>query len=635
MPDLREMLSEHFGLDDFRHMQREVIEDVLRGKDVLCVMPTGAGKSLCYQLPAVVKKELSIVVSPLISLMEDQVQQLNDAGIEALLLNSSLDAAGQRQVIARLHQGFTGMLYVAPERFSSITFRSTFEQLRPSLLAVDEAHCISQWGHDFRPEYFRLGEVRQRMGNPPTIALTATATDDVRQDIIHRLDLREPTVVITGFDRPNLSYESQRVPKNAEKEAALLKLCREEQGSAIIYCSTRKAVDEVTALLEVQLHGRPIFPYHAGMDAATRTSNQEKFMQTPHSIAVATNAFGMGINKPDLRLVIHFNLPGTLEAYYQEAGRAGRDGQPARCVMLYSFQDKFTQEFFISKIGEDQREGDLPDIEKRRAGSLQKLDLLLKYAQTTHRCRRQMILDYFDDEAEVTGCTCDVCRRGDNQSLASIAGPMVSDAATTLVRQMLSAIARLKGQFGLGVVAEVLAGEQTERTEKWNLQTLSVFGLLKIHRPKRIMAMLHRLVESGLARQRDPDCVKFRPIVELTAAGVEVMKGQVPPPAPLADLVPRQDSVPSRSRDRKIGAADEELTDSEAQARFERLRTVRLVLARDRQLPPYVICHDATLKAIALSVPANLESLEQIKGMGPYKIQTYGQKFLDALQAGS
>ncbi len=328
MPDLREHLQNHFGLDDFRPRQQEVIEDVLRGKDVMCVMPTGAGKSLCYQLPAVVGGGLTLVVSPLISLMEDQVQQLSDEGIPALLLNSSLTSQQQRQVIAQLHQDFNGLLYVAPERFFAQSFQSTFEQLKPRLFAIDEAHCISQWGHDFRTEYSRLGEVRRRLGNPPTIALTATATDDVREDIIHRLGLHEPSIVITGFDRPNLSYESRRVPKNQEKEAELLSLCRTELGSGIVYCATRKAVEEVASILSEKLKGRPVFAYHAGLDQAVRTANQEKFMQTERAIAVATNAFGMGINKPDVRFVAHYNVPGTLEAYYQEAGRAGRDGAP-------------------------------------------------------------------------------------------------------------------------------------------------------------------------------------------------------------------------------------------------------------------------------------------------------------------
>src|SRR3954452_14672911 len=331
MPDLREQLQNLFGLDEFRPAQRGVIEDVLAGKDVLCVMPTGAGKSLCYQLPTSVQGGLTVVVSPLISLMADQVQQLRDEGLPAMLINSSQTPAEQREAIAELHRGFTGLLYVAPERFASGAFLSNLERLPVKLLAVDEAHCISQWGHDFRPEYSQLGEVRKKLGSPPTIALTATATDDVRADIIHRLGLREPSIVVTGFDRPNLAYESRRASKNAEKDRALIDLLRQELGSGIVYCSTRKAVDGVTAMLSGNLTDRPVFAYHAGMDQAARASNQERFMTTPRAIAVATNAFGMGINKPDVRLVIHYNLPGTLEAYYQEAGRAGRDRLQSRC----------------------------------------------------------------------------------------------------------------------------------------------------------------------------------------------------------------------------------------------------------------------------------------------------------------
>jgi ATP-dependent DNA helicase RecQ len=637
MADLREHLQNHFGLDDFRPRQREVIEDVLSGKDVLCVMPTGAGKSLCYQLPAAVGGGLTLVVSPLISLMEDQVQQLTDEGIPALLLNSSLTGAQARQVVAQIHQGFEGLLYVAPERFYAQTFQSTFEQLRPRLFAIDEAHCISQWGHDFRPEYSKLGEVRQRLGDPPTIALTATATDDVREDIIRRLGLREPSIVITGFDRPNLSYESRRISKVAEKFGELRSFCREDaNGSGIVYCATRKAVDEVSAMLKDELRDRPVFAYHAGMDQADRTANQEQFMQTERAIAVATNAFGMGINKPDVRFVVHYNVPGTLEAYYQEAGRAGRDGLPARCVMLFNYQDRYTQEFFIDKIGEEKPDADPAAIEELKSHARRKLEAVLKYAQT-HSCRRRMILDYFGDEAEVTNCHCDVCRRT-NGEVVEPTGPLVSDEVTTLVRQLLSAIARLRGKFGVGVIAEVLAGVNNERTMRWGFDSLSVFGLLRAHSVKRIIAMLHRIMEAGLARQRDPDGIKFRPVVDLTAAGIAVMKATNPPPATLADLAPSSASPRSSgrrdAREARVSMpdAEDEQVDPETQARFEKLRQVRLEIARAKQLPPYVICHDSVLKTIARLVPADIESLQRIKGMGPYKIQMYGQAFLDAVR---
>src|SRR5688572_6817220 len=527
MPDLREQLTNLFGLDDFRPRQQEVIEDVLRGRDVLCVMPTGAGKSLCYQLPAAVQGGLTIVVSPLISLMEDQVNQLRDEGIAAVVLNSSLSPAVRRQTMDELAQGFEGLLYVAPERFWAADFAELMPTLRPKLFAVDEAHCISQWGHDFRPEYARLGEVRQKFGNPPCIALTATATADVRGDIHVRLGLKEPRVVITGFDRTNLLYECRRVSKVAEKEQELLKLMRQEPGSCIVYCSTRKAVDEVTAILADNLKDRPVFAYHAGMDAAARTANQERFMSNPRSIAVATNAFGMGINKPDIRLVVHYNCPGTLEAYYQEAGRAGRDGLQSRCVMLFSYQDRYTQEFFIDKIGEESEHGDPELIERQKAHARRKLDFMMRYAQT-HRCRRQMILDYFGDPQQVESCLCDVCRQGrelETDAADAAAAPALPEETVTLVRQLLSAVARMRGKFGVGAVAEVLTGAENERVRKWGLDTLSVYGLLRAHTTKRVVAMLHRLLEAGLARQRDPEGTKFMPVVELTAAGVAVMKG--------------------------------------------------------------------------------------------------------------
>ncbi len=642
MADLRAQLQEFFGLDDFRPAQREVIEDVLAGRDVLCVMPTGAGKSLCYQLPAAVRGGLTIVVSPLISLMEDQVQRLRDEGMSAVVLNSSLTGPMQREVIARLNNGFEGLLYVAPERFFAPSFQPTLEQLKPVLFAVDEAHCISQWGHDFRPEYARLGEVRQRLGCPPTIALTATATRDVRADIIHQLGLNDPRIYVTGFDRPNLAYGCRRFKKMAEREMALVEMLRRETGSCIVYCATRKAVDGVTAMLSAELKDRPIFAYHAGMDPAARASNQEAFMQTPRAVAVATNAFGMGINKPDIRAVIHFNLPGTVEAYYQEAGRAGRDGLPSRCVILFHYQDRYTHEFFIDKIGEDNPGADPRQTALRKAHATEKLDLMVRYA-TTHTCRRQMILDYFGEEGTVVeDCHCDVCRAGQENGGDDGQIAVVSDEVILLCRQMLSAIARLNGKFGVGMVADVLTGAENEKIARWGFDQLSVYGLLRAHSARRVIAMLHRLMEAGLARQRDPDGMKFRPMVELTQAGVEVMKGQRLPPAILADLIPQRGvdrEPPPRVRAegsrRVVPVEQESETESlspQALERFERLRQVRAELARERSLPAYCICQDRTLKLIAQFAPTDEETLAQVKGMGPAKVRMYGPALLDALR---
>jgi ATP-dependent DNA helicase RecQ len=630
--DLRERLQNLFGLDDFRPAQRQVIEDVLGHRDVLCVMPTGAGKSLCYQLPAAIQGGLTLVVSPLISLMEDQVQQLRDEGIAAALLNSSLTASFRRQVMAEVRQGFNGLLYVAPERFYAADFAELMPRLKVRLLVVDEAHCISQWGHDFRKEYARLGEIRRALGSPPAIALTATATEDVRADIIGNLGMADPQVYITGFDRPNLRYESRTIARVKDKDAELIDLLRQETSSGIVYCATRKAVEAVAGLLSEHLPGRPVFAYHAGMDMGSRTANQEQFMQTPRSIAVATNAFGMGINKPDVRWVFHYNLPGTLEAYYQEAGRAGRDGRPARCLILFSYQDKFTQSFFIDKLGEDSPAADPVRLQQRKLHAYEKLERMIQYAQT-HRCRRQMILDYFNDQGGVLDCQCDVCTRGRAPVVRDEAAEPMSEQVVTLVRQMLSAIARLRGRFGVGMVAEVLAGAENEKTARWGLSSLTVFGLLRTHTVKRVIAMLHRLMEAGLARQKDPDGVKFRPVIELTPVGIAVMKAEVPPPATLADLLPRRGMVERAAASPSVRVEGEPAVqlDAAAASRFERLRAVRLSLARERQIPTYCICHDSTLKLMAHSLPGDLAALEQIKGMGPQRVRQYGKLFLDAL----
>lgn len=646
MPDLREHLHDIFGLEEFRPGQREVIEDVLAGRDVLCVMPTGAGKSLCYQLPAAINKGLTIVVSPLISLMEDQVQQLRDEGIPATVLNSTLSPLMRRQVMEEVRAGYDGLLYVAPERFFAADFVQLLPGLKPRLFVVDEAHCISSWGHDFRPEYARLGDIREQLNWPVTIALTATATATVRKDIVAQLGLRTPGVFITGFDRPNLAYESRGLSRDVEKQAELIRMMEAIPGSGIVYCATRKTVEAVAALLTASFPGRPVFPYHAGMSTEQRTGNQERFMQMPSAICVATNAFGMGINKPDIRFVIHYNLPGTLEQYYQEAGRAGRDGRPARCILFHSFQDRKIQEFFIDHMGDgpdDDLEYVPPDPQtllEMRDHAMQKLDLMSSYART-FRCRRQMILDYFGDVSVVEDCLCDACRaeRGEGDGGIDARTPVVvemTEETVLLVRKLLSGVARLHGKFGVATVAEALSGSESDRMLRWRLHELSIHGLLKQYQAKQIVAMLHRLMEAGLARQRDPEGLKFRPVVELTAAGVNVMKGTARPPASLADLAPHHRPPAPGGGKKKVARVVEEIPDLEGESavRFERLRAWRTRLARERQVPPYVICHDSTLKLIAARNPQDIMALGRIRGMGPAKVGQYGEAILEVLREG-
>jgi ATP-dependent DNA helicase RecQ len=409
MKSVDDILTATFRLARFRPQQREVIADILAGHDVVCVMPTGAGKSLCYQLPAVALGGLTIVVSPLIALMADQTQQLGKLAVPTMLLNSSQDAAQQRDTMQKVRAGFEGILYVAPERFAAPSFRALLPQLKPRLFVVDEAHCVSFWGHDFRPEYMRLAEIREALGSPVTAALTATATPQVRTDIIAHLNLRSPKMHVTGFDRPNLRYASRYFRTDGDKDAALVGGLKASPGTGIVYCATRKAVEELTAYLEQQLPNRIVCGYHAGMSQPDRKHSQERFMQGQGAVIVATNAFGMGINKADIRFVLHYNLPGSVEAYYQEAGRAGRDGLKADCVLYHSPRDYAIQEFFIQKIGDNNEQLANSDIARLQDSATRKLDAMRLYASSRY-CRRWNILNYFGQQARIDGCGCDVCR---------------------------------------------------------------------------------------------------------------------------------------------------------------------------------------------------------------------------------
>jgi len=627
---LLQKLTSLFGLSSFRPHQREVIEDVLAGHDVVCVMPTGAGKSLCFQFPAAMQRGLTIIVSPLISLMADQVQQLRDLRIPAMVLNSAQSSEAQKNTLATLERGFSGLLYVAPERFFVGGFASRLSKLKPQLFVIDEAHCISSWGHDFRPEYSRLGEVRSRLGSPRTIALTATATPQVRDDISTQLALTNPRVHVTGFDRPNLAYSCKHLEEESLKDDQLLAFIRQTPGSGIVYCSTRRTVERVTSLLSGKLRGRSVCAYHAGMDQAARTSNQERFMQTPGAIVVATNAFGMGINKPDTRFVVHYNLPGTVEAYYQEAGRAGRDGAPATCVLFFSTADRRTQEFFINNLGDNNPTLSPAAVRELQQHAQKKLLTLMEFTRSS-QCRRKSILEYFGDGSEINGCACDNCTRHGTSAQVRPDVAKVSLETALLVRTVIAAIARtqMRGPYGAGVIADVLRGSNSEKLQRVELEKLSVFGRLREYTQQELVAILHRLIEAGLARQHAVDASGLRPVITLTVSGIAVMKEESPVPPMLHDVGRR--TAAQRGTKRKCVSNSEEL-DSSAAGRFERLRAVRAAIARKRELPAFVIMHDSVLREIARQAPDDLVALSQIKGVGPSKLNQFGNDLLRALK---
>ena len=604
--DAKTALKRHFGFEAFRPLQEEIVRDVLAGRDVFALLPTGGGKSLCFQLPAVMREGLTVVVSPLIALMKDQVDGLTTAGVPATFLNSALDGNETRRRLRGLHQGAYRLLYLAPERLALDHVMRDLAQWNVTRFAIDEAHCISEWGHDFRPEYRRLAELRRTFPEVPVLALTATATERVRRDIVASLELREPAVYVASFNRPNLRY---RVVAKANTFASLLGFVRERsKESGIVYAASRRQAESLAQKLTSS--GIPALPYHAGLEGSERTYNQERFRRDDVRVICATIAFGMGIDKPNVRYVVHYDLPKSLESYYQETGRAGRDGLPADCMLFFSASDAAKLRGFL-----DEKE------ERERALALEALRLMTHYAESTE-CRRAVLLRHFGETLAAGACTgCDNCL-----------APRATFDGTQAAQKFLSTVIRVRQASGFSVglnhLADVLSGRDTEKMRAWYHDSLSTFGIGKDVARSQWLAIGRELVRLGLLRQTDG----LRSVLELTDAGRSTLLERRS--VQLTAAVPPQATSRKRTRGHVsqgpsavagAGATDETL--------FDELRALRKRLADARDVPAYVIFPDTTLRAMAREVPRNATELRRISGVGDKKLQDYGDAFLAALAA--
>jgi ATP-dependent DNA helicase RecQ len=606
--ELGAALKQRFGYDTFRPGQREIMEAALAGRDALALLPTGGGKSLTYQLPATLLTGLTLVISPLIALMKDQVDRMLASGVAAAALSSALEAGERARIEREVVDNRYKLLYVAPERLVSPDFLALLDEVARrygiSLLAVDEAHCVSEWGHDFRPEYRQIGSVRARLPDTPLLALTATATARVRADIIEQLRLNNPLVHVASFNRPNLHYEVRPRDKAAYKDLLhqLREIRRAESTApAIIYCQARKTVDDLCERLNDD--GIRALPYHAGMDSIERARNQEDFIRDRVNTLVATIAFGMGIAKPDVRLVVHMNTPRNLESYYQESGRAGRDGDPAACILYYSPGDRAKAMFFIDQM-EDQAQ---------RGVALQQLNLALAWAQSD-QCRRRGLLSYFGETLPGDNCGgCDNCLK-----------PRERQDRTVDAQKLLSTVARTNERFGLTYVLSVLRGSKAANVIERQHDQLSVYGIgadISIEEWRRVG---QTLLAIGALAEVDASG-QGHLILRLTPVAREILRGQrrvemATPVMPIAQ--------PSATGSR---ATEPIVLDAEARDLFERLRALRYELAAENNLPPYIIFPDSTLRAMATRRPDTTARLLALPGVGAAKLEQWGSTFLRAI----
>ncbi len=598
------MLSRIFGYDSFRGEQQEIIDHVIGGGDALVLMPTGGGKSLCYQIPALVRPGVGVVISPLIALMQDQVDALTALGVKAGFLNSTLDLDERRVVEAQFVAGELDLLYLAPEGLASGSALRLLERGRISLFAIDEAHCVSQWGHDFRPDYLALSVLHERWPDVPRIALTATATTATRTEIAQRLQLTEARLFVSSFDRPNIQYRI--VPKNDPKKQLLELLRTEHPGDAgIIYCLSRASVEKTAEFLVQQ--GIDALPYHAGLDAATRAANQSRFLREDGMIMVATIAFGMGIDKPDVRFVAHLDLPKSVEGYYQETGRAGRDGLPSTAWLTYGLQDVVQQRKMI--------EGSAGDAAYRR-GLAAHLDAMLALCETV-QCRRVQLLAYFGQVSEACG-NCDTCLV-----------PPESWDGTVPAQKLLSTVLRLQRErnqrFGAGQSIDILLGRKTDKVAQHRHEELTVFGIGTELQESEWRGVVRQLLAQGLlAVQGEHGTLALTDAsADVLGRRREVMMRREPERAARSS---------GSSRKASAAAAVAELP-ADAVPRFEALRAWRAATAKEQSVPAYVIFHDATLREIAAQAPDSLGKLRGISGVGENKLAKYGEGVLETLAA--